>query len=148
MMTKIHWQWAVLVPIALAIILTPLPFRKVEPSQRSFHVKASSFEYSPSVLRVNPGDTVTIYLASTDVVHGLFIDGYGLALESDPGGTEAITFVAEQPGAFRMRCSVTCGALHPFMIGKLMVGENWLLWRASALSFLAVLGVFLWRRGE
>jgi heme/copper-type cytochrome/quinol oxidase subunit 2 len=45
--------------------------------------------------------------------------------------------VADQPGSFRFRCSVTCGALHPFMIGKLNVGPNWLLWKAAGAALLA-----------
>jgi heme/copper-type cytochrome/quinol oxidase subunit 2 len=57
----------------------------------------------------------------------------------DPGQTASLTFVADQPGTFRLRCSVTCGALHPFMIGKLNVGPNELLARGIVLSVLAVL---------
>ena len=72
---------------------------------------------------------MTIELAATDVVHGIYIDGYGLSLEADPGKTERMIFTADRPGSFRFRCSVTCGSLHPFMIGKLQVGENSLLWR-------------------
>ena len=49
-----------------------------------------------------------------------------------------------------MRCSVTCGALHPFMIGKFNVGSNDLLWRAIGLGVLAVIaGVWTVRpKGE
>jgi hypothetical protein len=39
---------------------------------------------------------------------------------------------------------VTCGNLHPFMIGKLQVGQNSLLWRGAALAAL-VLIAGLWR---
>jgi hypothetical protein len=39
---------------------------------------------------------------------------------------------------------VTCGNLHPFMIGKFYVGQNTLLWRASALILLIV-GFGIWR---
>ena len=48
----------------------------------------------------------------------------------------SLAFVAQRAGMFRMRCSVTCGSLHPFMIGKLRVGRNELLWRAAALTVL------------
>jgi hypothetical protein len=49
-----------------------------------------------------------------------------------------LTFVADRPGTFRLRCSVTCGAMHPFMIGKLQVGNNNLLLRGSGLALLLV----------
>jgi heme/copper-type cytochrome/quinol oxidase subunit 2 len=56
-----------------------------------------------------------------------------------------LTFVADKEGSFRLRCSVTCGAFHPFMTGKLEVGQNLLIWRATALAVLAAvasLGMF------
>jgi hypothetical protein len=75
-----------------------------------------------------------------DVVHGLSIDGYKLATTADPGQTARLTFVADRRGSFRFRCTMTCGNLHPFMIGKLQVGQNTLLWRAILLSGLALVG--------
>jgi len=91
------------------------------------------------VLTVDPGDTVTIELVSMDVVHGLYVDSYGVSVTADPGQTARLTFTADRSGSFRFRCNVTCGALHPFMIGKLRVGPNTLLWRAIGLTVLAAL---------
>ena len=85
---------------------------------------------------VNPGDRVTIELVSTDVVHGMYIDGYDLDVQADPGQPQRLTFIADRAGMFRFRCSVTCGELHPFMIGKLHVGQNTLLWRGMGLAVL------------
>src|SRR5574342_296138 len=63
-------------------------------------------------------------LVSTCVVHGLYVDGYDISVEADPGQTATLTFIANKLGSFRFRCNVTCGAMHPFMIGKLTVGTN------------------------
>jgi len=41
---------------------------------------------------------------------------------------------------------VTCGALHPFMNGKLQVGSNLLLWRGVGLAFVTLLGIFFIRK--
>jgi heme/copper-type cytochrome/quinol oxidase subunit 2 len=98
-------------------------------------------------LHVNAGDTVTLELVSTDAVHGLYLDGYGVSMEADPGQSVSLTFVADQPGSFRFRCSVTCGALHPFMIGKLTVGGNTLLFRGVGIALLGLLGAMLTLRG-
>ena len=128
---------------ALAVALVPAPNGYASPTDRHIRVEASSFAYAPATIAVNPGDRVTLELAATDVVHGLYLDGYDLNLTADPGQTTRLTFTADRPGAFRFRCSVTCGALHPFMIGKLSVGPNWLLWRAVGLAVVAAAAVFL-----
>ena len=132
---------------ALAIVVAPAPAGYSEPADRLIRVEASSYQYTPADLTVNPGDRVTIELAATDVVHGLYLDGYDLNVTADPGQPARLTFLADKPGAFRFRCSVTCGALHPFMIGKLSVGPNWLLWRAIGLAIVAAFaGVWLIRK--
>jgi heme/copper-type cytochrome/quinol oxidase subunit 2 len=128
---------------ALAILFLPIFVPAAPPTERIYHVDARSFEYTPPTLKVNQGDRLTIELASTDVVHGLYIDGYDLNVIADPGQTTRLTFIANQSGSFRFRCSVTCGALHPFMIGKLEVGTNWLWWQAIGFAMLSVIGVFI-----
>jgi heme/copper-type cytochrome/quinol oxidase subunit 2 len=143
-------RWILIGLLALVIVVVPSPIAlaaRAARAERHFRIEASSFQYTPEALQVNPGDHVTIDLVSTDVVHGLYIDGYDLNVTADPGQTATLSFVADQSGAFRFRCSVTCGALHPFMIGKLDVGSNDLLWRAIGLSALAlVAGVWVVRR--
>jgi len=130
-----------LVMAGLVVAFTPLPVQPIAHQERTFRVEAHQFAYSPSELKVNPGDTVTIQLVSTDVVHGLYIDGYGVSVEADPGQTATLTFVADKPGSFRFRCSVTCGAMHPFMIGKFTVGTNNWLYRSIGFVLLAVVGI-------
>ncbi len=126
---------------ALIVAFAPLPVQPVTPQERTFRIEAGQFSYSPSELNINPGDTITIELVSTDVVHGLYVDGYDIAVEADPGQTATLTFLADKPGSFRFRCNVTCGAMHPFMIGKLNVGKNDWLYRSIGLSALALVGV-------
>ncbi len=127
---------------ALVVAFAPFPATShTLNTVHTFRIKASQFAYEPSELNVGPGDTVVIQLVSTDVVHGLYIDGYDLSVEADPGQTKTLTFTANKPGSFRFRCSVTCGAMHPFMIGKLNVGTNTGLVRAAGLALLGLLGV-------
>ncbi len=135
--------WLLLIASGLAVVFTPLPAASTAPQARTFRVDAGQFAYSPSTIDVNPGDRVTIQLVSTDVVHGLYVDGYGVSVEADPGQTATLTFVADKAGSFRFRCHVSCGAMHPFMIGKLNVGTNSRLFRSMGLSALAVAGIFL-----
>ena len=132
------WHWVLLAGLGLAVIFLPIPANAAAPADRTFRIEASRFEYTPGVLKVNPGDRVTIELVATDVVHGLSIDGYNVQTTADPGKTASITFTADQSGSFRFHCTVTCGNMHPFMTGKLEVGQNTFLWRAFALVGLAL----------
>ena len=126
----------------LVVVFAPLPVPTIAPQARTFRINARQYAYSPSELKVNAGDTVTLQLVSIDVVHGLYVDGYDVSIEADPGQTATLTFTADQPGSFRFRCNVTCGAMHPFMIGKLTVGSNHWLFRSLGLALLSVVGLF------
>jgi len=141
MVKRIAVSWAVLGAAALLVAFGPLPHTAPAPTERQFRVEAGDFAYTPAVLHVNPGDTVTIEFSSTDVVHGLYVDGYDLNVTADPGQPASLTFIADRSGTFRLRCSVTCGALHPFMSGKLQVGSNLLFWRGIVLAFVTLLGI-------
>lgn len=134
--------YLLLLLVALGLVaFARLPVPTSAPQERTFRIDAHQFAYSPSEIRVNPGDAVTIELVSTDVVHGLYLDGYDISVEADPGQTAVLRFVADKTGSFRFRCNVTCGAMHPFMIGKLTVGTNQWLYRSLGLAVLAISGV-------
>jgi len=131
-----------LVMLGLVVAFAPLPVPSIPPQERTFEIDARQFAYSPSELQINQGDTVTIRLVSTDVVHGLYVDGYDISVEADPGQTATLTFTADRAGSFRFRCNITCGAMHPFMIGKLTVGNNNWLYRSVGFALLSVVGFF------
>jgi heme/copper-type cytochrome/quinol oxidase subunit 2 len=127
----------------LVVAFAPLPVPPATPQERTFTIDARQYAYFPSELQINQGDNVTIRLISTDVVHGLYVDGYDISVEADPGQTATLTFIADKAGSFRFRCNVTCGAMHPFMIGKLNVGTNNWLYRSIGLALLAIMGVII-----
>lgn len=129
--------------LALAVAFAPLPATVMStgPSvTRQIRVAARTFEFTPNVIRVNRGDRVVIDLAAMDVAHGLYVDGYDVQSGAEPGVPSRIEFVADRAGKFRYRCSVSCGAMHPFMIGELIVGPNTPFWRAVALTVVAAAG--------
>ena len=132
-----------LAALALAVAFAPVPVTAA-PVERTVRIEAGDYAFAPEALRVNPGDRVTIELVAMDVAHGLSIDGYAVDLHAEPGQTARVTFTADRPGAFKMRCSVACGNLHPFMTGKFEVGPNLLLYRAVGLVGL-LLAAAAWR---
>ncbi len=139
---------ASLVVAAVAVVSVRATLARPDGVARNVRVEASAYAFTPATIKVDPGDRVTIELASTDYVHGLHIEGYNVDLTADPGQPASVTFVADRPGTFRIRCSVPCGPLHPFMGGRLRVGPPLTFWGAVALAFITVAlgGVALWRK--
>jgi heme/copper-type cytochrome/quinol oxidase subunit 2 len=141
------WRWVSFAIAALLVAFLPIEIASGAPETHTIRVEASRFAYTPGTIRVNPGDLVTVELAAMDVVHGLAIDGYEVSMTADPGKTERLTFTADRAGLYRMRCTASCGEMHPFMIGKFQVGPNLLLARGLGLTLLAVAALF-WRRSQ
>ncbi|MFQ5604665.1 MAG: hypothetical protein ACE5HS_15450 [bacterium] len=111
-----------------------------EPTQQDIFIKARQYAFEPSVIRVNRGDTLHIKLVSLDVVHGFFVEGYDIDAEifahqktfhiRHPSNSDTwsevdeLVLIADRRGKFRYRCSHTCGSMHPFMQGELIVQPN------------------------
>lgn len=127
----------------LIIIFFPLPRFQGVSGNKVFDIEASQFQFNPGTIRVQPGDKITLNLTAVDVAHGLRLDSYDLELYADPGQTDSLTFTADQEGTFKFRCSVSCGSLHPFMIGKIQVGNNLTFLRGVGISSLIVLALLL-----
>ena len=132
--------------VALVIVLVPMPASNT-PMAHAVTLKAEQFAFDPPVLRVNQGDRVTLLVQATDVVHGVYLDDYGIDVRVEPGISQQVEFVADRTGKFRYRCSVACGTLHPFMIGELVVRPNRPFMRAVGLSLVALAATifYLWR---
>jgi cytochrome c oxidase subunit 2 len=132
--------------LALIVLLVPLPF-STSPTTRQVTLTAEQFAFDPPVLHVNRGDRIQLTLQAADVTHGFYLDGYGLDTRIEPGISQQVEFVADQPGKFRYRCSISCGSLHPFMIGELTVNPNWPFARTVGLTLVAVVATlfYLWR---
>ncbi len=132
--------------IALAVLSLPLPV-SAGPKTRELTIKAEQFAFDPPVVHVNRGDRVILTLEATDVVHGVHLDGYGIDARLEPGISQRVEFAADRSGKFRYRCSVACGALHPFMIGELVVSPNLPFVRAVGLVLVGVAATlfYLWR---
>lgn len=130
---------------ALALIVLVVPFAPAAPpTTRALTIDATQFAFAPGRIEVNQGDRVVITLTASDVVHGFYLEGYGVERRVTPGVAERIAFVADRAGKFRFRCSVSCGALHPFMIGELVIGPNVPFWRAAALVVIAAVGALVY----
>lgn len=138
----------VLIGIAI-VILIPID-GTVAPTQQEIDLHASQFAFTPGRIELNQGDTVVITLQADDVTHGFYLDGYGLETRVVPGISQQIMFTAENAGKFKFRCSVSCGRLHPFMIGELVVRPNQPFWKVMSITLISLVGmlVFLWQTSK
>lgn len=129
------------------------------PVSRNFVVKARQYAYDPPKIEVNVGDTLHFKLIALDVVHGFYLENYDLDAEIWPNqktfkirkpsqghnwvDTTGFTVIADKTGKFRYRCSHTCGNMHPFMMGELIVHPNYLLFISIGMLTGLVLGLIL-----
>jgi len=153
------------VRIALLLLLGGLggflfaAIHQAPPQDRTFIITAHKYAYDPPVLWVNRGDRIRLQLVAQDVTHGFYLEGYNVDAKMRPeNGTfwvrqpaqgesykevEEISFVANRSGKFRYRCSITCGYMHPFMQGELIVRPNYLYSASVGLSVGMALGMLL-----
>ncbi|MBI4478788.1 MAG: hypothetical protein HY651_02095 [Acidobacteria bacterium] len=145
--------------------LLAVSFGQAPPQERTFTITAHQYAYDPPILRINRGDRVTIRLAAKDVTHGFYLEGYDLDPKVRPEDptvwvrhpsqgeefeeVEEISFVANRSGKFRYRCSQTCGYMHPFMQGEMIVSPNYLYPSAVGMSLGLVVGMlWIFRRNQ
>ncbi len=141
-----HSLWLALGGVVLISLLSValgsfLPFPTGAPQTREITVGAKQFSYSPERISVNKGDRVILRLQPEDVSHGLYVDGYGVETHAAPKEEGVVEFVADNPGTHRFRCSVTCGVMHPFMVGEVVVEPNTPFQGAAAAILVLALGV-------
>jgi len=88
---------------------------------KEFTVEAWMWDFSPSTITVNKGDTVRITLVNKDVSHGMAIREFGFDLKADAGEAKTGEFVAGKEGTYAFKCNIFCGEGHREMAGTLVV---------------------------
>lgn len=88
---------------------------------KQISMKAKQWEFIPSEIKVQEGDTVKLSIESVDVTHGIRLSEFGVSETLTPGKTTEVEFVADKKGTFTFFCSVQCGSGHGGMKGKLVV---------------------------
>ena len=138
-----------------------------KPGEVDITISARRYAFEPSKIRVNKGDKVSINLVTKDVTHGFYLEGYDIEAKVVPGDSSEysklllrhpsehgdyqevnrIEFTADKPGKFRYRCSVTCGYMHPFMLGEMVVVPNYPFWGGVGLTVgIAISALIYYRR--
>ena len=145
------WTVSPIATVALMLLVAWAPLSLgATPTRHEVKVATFQFGFTPNVIKANIGDEILIHLTSKDVSHGFYLDGYGIEAKVDAGQAKDITFVADRAGTYRFRCAVTCGSLHPFMIGQLVVEPNVPFGAAAVVVLGAGVAGYVWsvRRRE
>jgi len=72
-------------------------------------------------IHVPLGAPVVIQLASTDVIHSMYLPNFRVKQDAVPGMITRLTFQAAEPGEYEIACAQHCGANHYKMRGVLTV---------------------------
>jgi plastocyanin len=155
----ISFELALLIPLGIALVPKATTIRHIS-------IDARRFGYTPARIKVNKGDTIILRFSTSDVTHGFHLDGYPIELVARKGVTfrrntwqeeighlktdwnrvSAVKFVASRTGKFIFRCTETCGNLHPFMTGELIVKPNTPYHFFISLSLWVVFATGVWVR--
>tara|TARA_Y100000310_G_C20440334_1_gene695795 strand:+ start:221 stop:616 length:396 start_codon:yes stop_codon:yes gene_type:complete len=102
-------------------VTTPTDTQEMASTVKEFDMIARNWDFEPSTITVNEGDTVLLHIQSVDVAHGFGLSAFGINEYLAPGETVDVEFVADQKGTFQYVCSVYCGSGHGGMNGQLIV---------------------------
>lgn len=84
-------------------------------------VVASRYSYAPPNVTARVGDTLVLRIRTTDVTHGLAIEGLHAGVEIPPGEVVELRVKLTSAGEFTIYCTVFCGPGHPQHKGTLTV---------------------------
>ena len=152
---------AVAVPLSLQLF-------PAETRTRAIYIEAKKYGYSPSRIIVNQGDKIVLKPTSLDATHGFLLDGHPIEfimrkgatflkytwededgkLQADWDRVSEVEFVADKAGKYTFRCTQTCGNLHPFMTGELIVKPNHPYYLFIALSIWLVFSLLVYFRTD
>jgi heme/copper-type cytochrome/quinol oxidase subunit 2 len=114
---------------------------------RTFNITVQQWSYKPAVIKVNPGDKVRFNITSLDMWHGFAINelNVNLTIPGEKTVTKDVDISSNMsPGVYTMYCSVFCGLGHPYLKGKMIVGNPKLFLGIGvdrAMPYLATIGM-------
>jgi polyferredoxin/heme/copper-type cytochrome/quinol oxidase subunit 2 len=160
--------WILIILTLVVAVVVPLSFQLFpsEPRTHILSLEAKKYGYSPSRIIVNKGDKIILKPTSLDATHGFLLDGHPVEfimrkgatflkytwqdedgkLQADWDRVSEVEFVADKAGKFTFRCTQTCGNLHPFMTGELIVKPNTPYYLFISLSIWLVFSLLVYFR--
>ena len=94
---------------------------EVGPNQYEVVMLSQIWLFNPNEVRVPLGAEVTFIATSTDVLHGLNVEGTRVNMMLIPGQISRNTYTFNKPGEYLIICHEYCGAGHHTMYGKIII---------------------------
>lgn len=91
------------------------------PASMTVYVSAHAWAWTPGVIHVPQGTTVTFMVTSRDVLHGFEVQGTTINLTAVPGIVGSVSYRFGRAGIFHIICNEYCGIEHQAMIGRIIV---------------------------
>ena len=95
--------------------------REVGPNQYEVVMIGSAWAFTPREIRVPAGAEVTFIATTTDVIHGVHVEGSRVNFMLIPGQISKVTSTFREPREHFIICHEFCGAGHHLMYGTLIV---------------------------
>lgn len=107
----------------IVIMLTLGATGRQAPAVRRVVVEAERFNFTPSQIKVKPGEEIDLVLRSADTAHGFKVEGTDIAVAIPKRGRGEIVvrYRSPQEGRVTFECNRMCGAGHHFMRGEIVV---------------------------
>jgi len=165
---KKAWILIILTLVVAVVVPLSLPLFPAENRTHTLAIEAKKYGYSPSRIIVNKGDKIVLKPTSLDATHGFLLDGHPVEfimrkgatflkytwedengkLQADWDRVSEVEFVTDKAGKFTFRCTQTCGNLHPFMTGELIVKPNNPYYLFISLSIWLVFSLLVYFRTD
>lgn len=97
--------------------------RELAPGRYEVNMRARVWSFEPREIRIPVGSTVTFYIHSDDITHGIKIQDTTVSAMIFPGQTAKVTYTFDKAGEYLFVCHEYCGAGHHFMSGRVIVEE-------------------------
>jgi cytochrome c oxidase subunit 2 len=91
------------------------------PGRYDVYMRAQIWSFAPNEIKIPAGSTVTFFVTSADLLHGLLIERTNVNVMVFPGQVTKTTARFNEPGEYRFWCHEYCGLAHHTMFGKVIV---------------------------
>lgn len=98
--------------------------RELAPGKYEAYIRAQIWSFTPNEIRIPAGSTVTFYVTSQDVQHGIKITDTNINMMILPGQVSTLTATFDRPGTHNFICHEYCGSQHHTMYGRIIVEDS------------------------